>query len=95
MKENGIIRHMDDLGRVVIPRKIIDTFNLWEDDRIAFFVKDDGTIILKPYNPKLPIYAAIKQLSEEVSSASIPKETQSAILKHVSSIRSIVENEIK
>ena len=52
MKETGIIRRIDDLGRVVIPKQLRkDVFGTWETDGkpLEFFFEDDY-IILKKYN---------------------------------------------
>ena len=48
MKATGIIRRVDELGRVVIPIEIRNKFNLVEKDPIEIFV-DDSSIILKKY----------------------------------------------
>lgn len=50
MKVTGIVRRIDDLGRVVIPKEIRRTMNIREGDPLEFFVSD-RTIILKKYQP--------------------------------------------
>ncbi len=49
MKATGIVRRMDDLGRVVIPKEIRRTFGIKENDPIEIFTDNDGLIILKKY----------------------------------------------
>ena len=51
MKATGIIRRVDELGRVVIPIEIRNQFNIVEKDPIEIYV-DDSSIILKKYEPK-------------------------------------------
>lgn len=51
MEVLGIIRRMDDFGRIVIPREIRKRFKLEEGDAIEFFTDKNGKIILKKYNP--------------------------------------------
>ena len=50
MKATGIIRSVDELGRVVIPIEIRNQFNIVEKDPIEIYV-DDSSIILKKYEP--------------------------------------------
>ena len=50
MKSTGIIRKVDELGRVVIPIEIRNQFNIAEKDPIEIYV-DGSTIILKKYEP--------------------------------------------
>lgn len=50
MKSTGIIRKVDELGRIVIPKEIRDQFGIMEKDPIEIFV-EGGSIILKQYNP--------------------------------------------
>lgn len=49
MKELGITRRLDDLGRIVIPREIRRTLHLHEGDAMEMSLCDGG-ILLKPYN---------------------------------------------
>ena len=49
MKATGIIRRVDELGRVVIPIEIRNQFNIIEKDPIEIYV-DDSSIILKNMN---------------------------------------------
>lgn len=50
MKATGIIRRVDELGRVVIPIEIRNQFDIVEKDQIEVYV-DDSSIILKKYEP--------------------------------------------
>ncbi len=50
MKSTGIIRRVDELGRVVIPIEIRNQFNIVEKDPIEIYV-DGSSIILKKYEP--------------------------------------------
>lgn len=58
MKATGIVRRIDDLGRVVIPKEIRRTMRIREGDPLEFFV-DDRTIILKKYQ------SSTEELAEE------------------------------
>ncbi len=50
-KATGIVRNLDPLGRVVIPKEIRKNFNLDINDPIEIYVNDSNEIILKKYEP--------------------------------------------
>lgn len=50
MKATGIIRRIDDLGRVVIPKEIRRTVHIREGDPLEIFLEGDG-VVFKKYNP--------------------------------------------
>lgn len=50
MKATGIVRRIDDLGRVVIPKEIRRTINIREGDPLEIFL-EDGAVMFKKYNP--------------------------------------------
>ena len=50
MKSTGIVRRMDELGRIVLPMEIRNTFDINAKDPLEIFVEDDK-IILKKYEP--------------------------------------------
>lgn len=49
MKATGIIRRMDDLGRVVIPKELRKKFNIYEGDALEIYTTNEG-IVFAPYN---------------------------------------------
>ncbi len=51
LKATGIVRRIDDLGRVVIPKEIRRTLRIREGDPLEIFVDRDGEVILKKYSP--------------------------------------------
>ena len=50
MKATGIVRRIDDLGRVVIPKEIRRTCNIREGDPLEIFLQD-GAVVFKKYIP--------------------------------------------
>lgn len=50
MKATGIVRRIDDLGRVVIPKEIRRTLRIKEGDPLEIFTDREGEIILKKYS---------------------------------------------
>ncbi len=51
MKATGIVRRIDELGRVVIPKEIRRTLRIRENEPLEIFTEKDGTIIFKKYSP--------------------------------------------
>ena len=51
MKATGIVRRIDDLGRVVIPKEIRRTLQIRESDPLEIFTDQDGGIVLKKFSP--------------------------------------------
>ena len=51
MKATGIVRRIDDLGRVVIPKEIRRTMRIREGDPLEIFTNSDGEVIFKKYSP--------------------------------------------
>ena len=51
MKATGVVRRIDDLGRVVIPKEIRRTLRIKEGDPLEIFTDKEGEVILKKYSP--------------------------------------------
>ena len=51
MKATGIVRRIDDLGRVVIPKEIRRTLRIREGDPLEIYTDIDGEVIFKKYSP--------------------------------------------
>ena len=49
MKATGVVRRIDDLGRVVIPKEIRKTLRIKEGDPLEIFTDKEGEVILKTY----------------------------------------------
>lgn len=61
MKSIGIVRRIDELGRVVIPKEVRDNFEIMEKDSLEIFV-DGEKIILKKYIPSCIFCGSSKEL---------------------------------
>lgn len=51
MKATGIVRRIDDLGRVVIPKEIRRTLHIRDGDPLEIYTQKDGEVIFKKYSP--------------------------------------------
>ena len=67
MKATGIVRRIDDLGRVVIPKEIRGTLRLREGTPLEIFTDREGEIILKKYSPMVELTAFAGQYAEAMA----------------------------
>lgn len=70
MKATGIVRRIDDLGRIVIPKEIRRTLHIRESDPLEIFTDREGEIILKKYSPIGEMSTFAKQYAESLSQVS-------------------------
>lgn len=70
MKATGIVRRIDDLGRVVVPKEIRRTLRIREGDPMEIFTNREGEIILKKYSPIGEIDGFAKQYAESLAQVS-------------------------
>ncbi len=66
MKATGIVRRIDDLGRVVIPKEIRRTLRIREGDPLEIFVDREGEVILKKYSPIAELGGFAKEYAESL-----------------------------
>jgi len=70
LKATGIVRRIDDLGRVVIPKEIRRTLRIREGDPLEIFTDREGEIILKKYSPIGELGAFAKEYAESLAQTS-------------------------
>lgn len=67
MKATGIVRRIDDLGRVVIPKEIRRTLRIREGDPLEIFTDREGEVILKKYSPIGELGQFAKQYADSLA----------------------------
>ena len=67
MKATGIVRRIDELGRVVIPKEIRRTLRIREGDPLEIFTDHDGEVVLKKYSPIGAIAAIARDYTDSLS----------------------------
>jgi len=67
MKATGMIRKIDDLGRIVIPKEIRKTLKIREGDTLEIYVERNGEVILKRYAPFGDVIDRITLFIESIS----------------------------
>lgn len=70
MKATGIVRRIDDLGRIVIPKEIRRTLRIRESDPLEIFTDREGEIILKKYSPIGEMNTFARQYAESLAQVS-------------------------
>jgi len=70
LKATGIVRRIDDLGRVVIPKEIRRTLRIREGDPLEIFTDREGEVILKKYSPIGELNEFAQEYAESLNEAS-------------------------
>lgn len=70
MKATGIVRRIDDLGRIVIPKEIRRTLHIRETDPLEIFTDTEGQIVLKKYSPMGEMKTFAEQYVDSLSRVS-------------------------
>jgi len=70
LKATGIVRRIDDLGRIVIPKEIRKTLRIREGDPLEIYTDRDGEVILKKYSPIGELSAFATQYADSLYKSS-------------------------
>ena len=68
MKATGIVRRVDDLGRIVIPKEIRRTLKIREGDPLEIYTEKDGGVIFRKYSPMGDLQDFAAQMCEAIGS---------------------------
>ena len=66
MKATGIVRRVDDLGRIVIPKEIRRTLKIREGDPLEIYTEKDGGVIFRKYSPMGELQDFATQICESI-----------------------------
>ena len=69
MKATGIVRRVDDLGRIVIPKEIRRTLRIREGDPLEIYTEKDGGVIFRKYSPMGDMQEFAVQMCEAIASS--------------------------
>ena len=79
MKATGIVRRIDDLGRVVIPKEIRRTMRIREGDPLEIYTGSGGEVVFRKYSPIVELAGISSQYAEAAATVShiadIPNST--------------------
>lgn len=92
MEATGIVRRIDDLGRVVIPKEIRRTLRIREGDPLEISVDDKGYIYLHKYGADLN--SEIECLKEKIeTSGKLPYGTQKKVMVLLNQVSELIKGE--
>ena len=87
-RSTGIIRRIDELGRVVIPREIRNRIDIREGDPFELFTDNEG-VYFKKYNPGSGLVERVNRLMQEIKdNEEIGNDTRREVIE---SLRKIIE----
>lgn len=94
MKETGMVRRIDDLGRIVIPKEMRKKMQLKVQDPVEFFFSEEGIILKKYYETEelVDIMRMAKVKANEICDQLSP-ENRKLIIKHIEEICNLIKNE--
>ena len=69
MKATGIVRRVDDLGRIVIPKEIRRTLRIREGDPLEIYTEKDGGVIFRKYSPMGDLQEFAGQMCEAIGAS--------------------------
>ena len=92
MKATGIIRRVDDLGRVVIPKEIRRTVGILEGEPLEIFLYGRDMVCFRKYEPNL--CGEVDRLKNQIKTyCDLPYETQARIEILLGEVRELVKGE--
>lgn len=92
MKATGIIRRVDDLGRVVIPKEVRRTLGIREGDPLEVFTEGRDTVCFRKYETNL--CGEVDHLRNQIKTyCDLPYETQARIDTLLREVRELIKGE--
>lgn len=93
MKASGIIRRIDDLGRIVIPKEIRRAMGAREGTPMEIFHDKEGTILLKKYLPEQDLLGQVISLDEAVKDMAVElgPETTGDMRRHIKGLKMLLK----
>lgn len=85
MMSTGIIRRMDDLGKIMIPKEIRENLGIEEGTPMEIMVNDEDDIVLKRYveDQGVTLEEAVKKIQETLDSPELKSEIPEDILNNM------------
>ena len=93
MRSIGVMRRIDDLGRVVIPREIRKRLRIEEGDPLEIFT-NKNEIILRKYDVSIGLCELVRRMENELADVKSDMEIETAnkIYEHISALQDILKN---
>ena len=91
MKATGIVRKLDDLGRIVVPKEICRVMGISKKDPIEFYVEND-CVVLKKYDAAGDMAQLLDKVESEIEMLAtlLSDDRYNALMEKVSEMKAIV-----
>ena len=94
MTTNGVIRRIDHLGRVVIPKDFRRANQLQDGDPVEIYTNGDGEIVIRKFDPHENLSRHIKYLADQVEIYKYDLDKNKKILDLFNQIVQVLENRV-
>lgn len=94
MRATGIVRRVDDLGRVVIPKEIRRTLQIHEGDPLELFI-EGRTICFVKYNKTINIKESLSDVKELLKEEGVKEHFSPEETKVIESVLSLITSRLK
>ena len=92
MKETGIVRRLDDFGRLVIPKEIRGIMGVQANDPFEIYLEDKDTVCFRRY--KINLCDEIRRVQRQIdANSNLNQETQKRIASLLSEIQELIKDE--
>jgi AbrB family transcriptional regulator, transcriptional pleiotropic regulator of transition state genes len=92
MRATGIVRKIDPLGRIVIPRELLKTYGINLKDPVEIFT-DGDYILLKKYEAGSELQKVESLMEQVINSQTLSEHQMEGIVEHLDLIRAIIEEQ--
>ena len=89
MKATGIVRHVDELGRVVLPIELRRTLHISTGDSLEFYVESDR-IVLKKYDTVGDMEQLLDSVEKYIMEDELPPKVHTKLLKKLGEMRKVL-----
>ena len=93
MKATGIVRKMDPLGRIVIPKELCNTFGIHPGDPVEVFTEDGGHIILRKFSVEGYAVDALNSVLDQLEGVNTTDANK--IRDHVAAVKGLLPGAFK
>lgn len=94
MKATGVVRRIDDLGRIVIPKELRRSLRIQEGDPLEIFTDDEGGVVFRKYDYTESIEDSVQRLREAVLGNQDLKNSI-ALIEKITEIKGLLNTEKK
>lgn len=90
LKATGIVRRMDDLGRIVIPKELRKAYELKEGTKMEIYTDEQG-IVLRRYMVESSLLKRIEGIGEDIREENIDTDTAERMLEKLREVQGMLE----